>query len=155
MATFLPHLLVQLVALFTASGGLFLLTFSEWSGLIFAVLFIFFQVCLHFFILSTNSLVPATAELPLRVLLQVVQSAFIVLGLVALGILFWWLEEWCFFKIYNEPTGGSFYFNIHGVLLSLVPPLVEVGVLGEVIRQLYPYFKLARKLLQKYFTTWS
>ncbi|GAA4444211.1 hypothetical protein GCM10023188_45880 [Pontibacter saemangeumensis] len=155
MATFLPHLLVQLIALFTASGGLILLAFSEWSGAIFALLFLLFQVCLHFFIRSTNSYVQAISDRALHVVMQVVQSAFVVMGVAALGLLFYWLFQWCFYYWNNESASGDFYFDWHGAVLSQVPPLVWVGAIGEVIRQGYPLLQRGAAQLQKYFTTWG
>jgi hypothetical protein len=155
MATFLPHLLVQLIALFAASGGLILLAFSEWSGAIFAVLFFLFQVCLHFFIKSTNSYAQAISDRNLRVVLQVVQSAFVVMGIAALGVFFYCLFQWCFFMVYNEGSDGSFYFDWHGAVLSLMPSLVWVGAIGEAIRQGYPLLKRGAAHLQKNFTTWG
>ena len=155
MATFLPHLLVQLIALFAASGGLIVLAFSEWSGAIFAVLFLLFQVCLHFFIKSTNSYVQVMAAAPLRGVMQVVQSAFVVMGVAALGLLFFWLFQWCFFYWNNESASGDFYFDWHGAVLSQVPSLVWVGAVGEVIRQGYPLVLRGAAQLQKYFTTWG
>ena len=155
MGTFVPHLLVQLVALLVASGGLILLAFSEWSGLLFALLFLLLQVCLHFFIKSTNSYVQAFPASPLRIVVQVLQSAFVVMGIAALGIVFWWLFEWCLFKVYNEGKGSDFYFDLHGVLLSLVPGLIWIGLIGEAIRQLFPVLKQGKGQFAKYFTTWE
>ena len=155
MATFMPHLLVQLVALLTASGGFILMAFSQWPGLVFALLFLLFQVCLHFFIESTNNYVQSVSGKPLQVLMQVVQSAFVVMGITALGILFWWLFERSLFYMENEGSGSNFYFDLRGVVLSLVPNLVLVGLIGEVVRQLFPLLKQGKQQLGKYFTAWE
>ncbi|GAB3537913.1 hypothetical protein GCM10027443_31790 [Pontibacter brevis] len=149
MATFLPHLLVQVIALLAGSNGLVVLAFSQWPGLLFALLFLLFQVCLHFFIKSTNSYVQSVSGKPLQLLLQVVQSAFVVLGMAALGILFWWLFEWSLFYLENAGRGSSFYFDLRGVVLSLVPNLVLMGLLGEAVRQFFPLLKQGRRQLVK------
>jgi len=153
MATFMPHLLVQVASLLISSGGFILLAFSQWSGLIYALLFLLFQVCVHFFIKSTNSYLQAIAAKPLRAMLQVVQSAFVVMGITALGIVFWALFQWCFFRVYNEGAGSGFYFDWHGAVLSLVPPLVWVGLIGEALRQLFPLLRQSVGLLRNYFAT--
>ncbi|RDV14642.1 hypothetical protein DXT99_13310 [Pontibacter diazotrophicus] len=151
MATFMPHLLVQLVALLAASGGLILLALSQWPGIVFALLFLLFQVSLHFFIKSTNTYVQSVPVKSLQVGTQVVQSAFVVMGIVALSILFWWLFEWCLFHLENGSSGSDFYFDLHGVVLSLVPELLWMGLVGEGLRQLFPLLK--KVALTKYFTT--
>lgn len=155
MATYMPHLLVQIIALLTASGGFILMAFSQWSGLIFALLFLLFQVCLHFFIKSTNSYVRAVPVKPLQIMTKVVQSAFIVLGMTAFCLLFWWLFQWCFFKVYNQGNGGGFYFDWNSAVLSLVPAMVWLGLTGEALRQFFPFLKQWKKQLRTYFTTWG
>ncbi|WP_162052837.1 hypothetical protein [Pontibacter pamirensis] len=151
MATFMPHLLVQLVALMSASGGLILLALSQWPGVLFALLFLLFQVCLHFFIRSTNIYVQSVPGKSLKLVMQVVQSAFVVMGIAALSILFWWLFEWCLFYLENGSSGSDFYFDLYGVVLSLVPDLVLIGLIGEALRQFFPHLRKAA--LMKYFTT--
>lgn len=155
MSTFIPHLLVQLVALLTASGGFILMAFSQWSGFMFGVLFLLFQVCLHFFIKSTNSYVQGIPVKSLQLVTKVVQSAFIVLGMMAFCLLFWWLFQWCFFEVYNLGSGSNFYFDWNSAVLSLVPAMVWLGLAGEAIRQFFPFLKQWKKHLRTYFTTWG
>lgn len=151
MATFMPHLLVQLIALLAASGGLILMALSQWPGVLFAFLFLLFQVCLHFFIKSTNSYRSSIPGKALQVVMRVVQSAFVVMGIVGLSILFWWLFEWCLFHLESGSSEGAFYFDLRSVMLSLVPDLFWIGLVGEGLRQFFPLLRKAT--LTKYFTT--
>ncbi len=132
-----------------------MLAFTEWSGLIFATFFLLFHTCLHYFIESTNHYVQLFSSQMLRITMQVVQSVFVVMGVIALGILFYELFQWCFFKVYNESQGGEFNFNWQQDIVSLAPPMLKLGLLGELIRQLFPLLLQCKKRTIKYFTTWD
>ncbi|MHA6249107.1 hypothetical protein ACXYMU_14295 [Pontibacter sp. CAU 1760] len=139
MSTFLPHLLVQITSLMVASGGFILMALSESAGFIFMLCFLLFHLCLHFFIKGTNSYAQAISSLPLQVVIKAIQSVFILMGMIALAVCFYELFQWTYFELYKEHQSEAFYFEWHHEIVSLAPPVLKVGLVGELIRQLFPY----------------
>ena len=150
-ATVLPHLLVQLLMVLLASGGAILYTISELPGLVLLGLFILFQFATYGIIRCVGSMVIAGQELWLRVVQQVIFSVFVVMLLTILAVLFWLAFEFSIWQLSGNGMAGYTFYLEH-VVVSVVPQVVEVLLLGEVLRQVWVWL-LVRQWANSSFST--
>lgn len=132
--TFLPHLLVQVLTALFASAGAILCTFTELPGLVLLGLLALFQLVTYAVIRGTAGLVQPAQELWLRVVQQVVGSVFVVMLLTMLAVAFWVAFEYSIWYVSGNSETGYTPYLAH-VVVSVVPQVIGVLVLGEGLRQ--------------------
>lgn len=147
----LPHFLAQTATALLASGGAVLYTLTELPGMVLLVLFLLFQVATYIVIKGVGSIVQPVKAVWLHVLQQVVLSGFVVMLLSILAVVFWIVFEYSIWHVSgNGDTGYAFY--LEHVVVSVVPQMVEMLVLGEILRQTWVWL-LGRQWASQNLTT--
>ncbi|ARS34002.1 hypothetical protein [Pontibacter actiniarum] len=138
LSIILPYLLVQLCTALLASGGAILYAFTELPGLVLLGLFLLFQLGTYVLVRGVESAVQPGQGRWLRALQQVVGSAFIVTLLIILAVVCWIVFE---YSIWRLSGNGELGYTLHleHVVVSVVPQVAEVLVLGEVLRQAWQW----------------
>ncbi|GAB3828819.1 hypothetical protein [Pontibacter rugosus] len=139
-ATLLPHLLVQITLVLLASGGAILYSFTEVPGMVLIAVFVLFQVGTYAAIRIGSSVVQERQARWLQALQQLVSSLFIVLLLTILAVILWSLFEYSIWHMSGN-GGSSYTFYLEHVVVSLVPQVVNVLLLGEALRVAFGWFR--------------
>ncbi len=130
---------MQTVLVFLTTGGAILAILTELPGLVLLGVFLLFQLGTHLAIRGVESLLPAGQERWLQVLQQLVASLFVVMLLAILAVILWLVFEYSIWHL--SGNSGGYTLSLAHVVVSVVPQVVDVLLLGEALRLVWIWWQ--------------